>query len=134
MCKNRPRQAQRFVERQIIWHAGDELLAANDVGDIHLGVVDDVGKIVGRVAVRLDEDEVVNDLRAGSDVTHDLVVVGIAFGLSLEPQRHGAIPGRRIVRAMVAVAEGTLFGLGGVAKCLNLLGRVGISIGAAGVN
>ena len=109
-------------------------MAANDVSDIHLGVVDDVGKIVGRIAVRLDEDEVVNDLGAGGDVTHDLVVVGVAFGLSLEPQRHGAVPDRRIVGAMVAVAKGTLLGLGGVAKRLDLLRCVRIGVGAASVD
>ena len=38
------------------------------------------------------------------------------------------------VGAMVAVAKGTLLGLGGVAKGLDLLGRVGISVGAAGVD
>jgi len=35
---------------------------------------------------------------------------------------------------MVAVAKGALLVLGGVAKRLDLFGRVGISVGAAGVN
>ena len=43
--------------------AGDPLLAANDVGDAHLVVVDDDGEVVGREAVGLEDDLVVRPRR-----------------------------------------------------------------------
>ena len=48
--------SERLVQ-QVILRGGAEILrAAHDMGDAHGMVVDDVGKVVGRIAVLLDQD------------------------------------------------------------------------------
>ena len=70
MCANAGGcQPEPLVEQQVLGRGGDPLLAAHDVGDAHLVVVDDDGEVVGREAVRLEDHLVVGlrrpDLRRG---------------------------------------------------------------------
>ena len=58
-------QAERPVQQQLPRRRGDEVVAANDVGDAVGRVIDDDGELVGRRAVRLPDDEVAADLVAG---------------------------------------------------------------------
>ena len=53
--------AQRLVEQEVARRAGKPLLGTHDVADAHLVVVDHVGQMVGGEAVRLEDNEVVDD-------------------------------------------------------------------------
>ena len=50
--------AEGVVEADVDRRGRDPLLAAQDVADRHQVVVDDVGQVIGRVAVRLEQDQV----------------------------------------------------------------------------
>ena len=56
----RPRVAERFLEGDVVERVEQVLLPAEDVGDAHLGVVDDDGEVVRRHAVALADDEVLH--------------------------------------------------------------------------
>ncbi len=56
-------QAEPLVEQHVLGGRGDPLLAAHDVGDAHLVVVDDDGEVVGREAVGLEDHLVVGARR-----------------------------------------------------------------------
>ena len=47
--------AERLVEQDVLRRRGDELCTAHDVRDVHEMVIDDVGEVVGRHAVTLQE-------------------------------------------------------------------------------
>ena len=49
-------QAESFVEDDLLGGVRDVVVAAQDVGDAQEGVVDDAGEVVGRRAVGLDDD------------------------------------------------------------------------------
>ena len=102
--------------------------------DLHQHVVDDVGEVVGWVAVGFDEDEIVNDLWASGDITHHFVVIGVGFWVGFEAQWLCAVPRWWIFGAMVAVAKGAFFGLRLVAESLNFFAGIWVSVGAAGVD
>ena len=52
--------AEGLVEQDVLGGGGDPLLGADDVGDLHEVVVDDVGEVVGGEAVGLEQDLVVD--------------------------------------------------------------------------
>ncbi len=52
--------AEGLVEEDVLGGGGDPLFGADDVGDAHEVVVDDVGEVVGGEAVGLHEDLVVD--------------------------------------------------------------------------
>ena len=87
----RPAEAEGVAEQQVLRGAGHVVLAAHDVGDAHLGVVEHVREQEHRHAGRSQEHEVLDGLvleaapRRGRVSVNDVVpVVGDA-----EPQRRG---------------------------------------------
>ena len=52
--------AEGLVEQDVFGGGGDPLFGADDVGDLHEVVVDDIGEVVGGEAVGLHEDLVVD--------------------------------------------------------------------------
>jgi hypothetical protein len=54
--------AERLVEHHVLGRRREPLLGANHVGDLHQVVVDHVGQVIGRKAVRLEQNLIV-DLR-----------------------------------------------------------------------
>ena len=65
------------------------VVAADDVGDAHVVVVDDDGEHVGRVAVRAQQDEVVEILVLPDDAALHRV---LDHGLALAAARAGGSP------------------------------------------
>ena len=59
MCHLWRRVSQRFVEQQVLGYGRQPLFAADDVRDLHRRIVHDVGQVVRRQAVRLDEHLIV---------------------------------------------------------------------------
>ena len=57
--------AERLVELDVDRRGRDPLVAAHDVGDLHVVIVDHVAEVVGREAVRLEQDQVLDQLRSG---------------------------------------------------------------------
>ena len=52
--------AEGFVEEDVLGGGGDPFFGADDVGDVHEVVIDDVGEVIGGEAVGLHEDLVVD--------------------------------------------------------------------------
>ena len=78
-------QAEGFVEDDLFRRVADVVVAPEDVGDAEVGVVDDAGEVVGRRAVRLDHDLVLDRLRLDGDPAVDEVLVSDRpAGLDLE--------------------------------------------------
>jgi len=65
--------AEGVVEEDVLGGGADPLLGADDVGDVHEVVVDDVGEMVGGEAVGLHEDLVVDVVVVETDVAAELV-------------------------------------------------------------
>lgn len=115
-------------------------LAPDDVRHLHEVVVDDVGKVVGREAVRLDEDKVlfgilllvgavngIAELDAGGSIALEAHDMGLAGGG--KPDRLGRIHGparARVEGGHAGVVELALLGL-------ELLGAAEAAIGVARV-
>ena len=77
------------------------LLGADDVGDLHLGVVDHAGEVVERGAVGPDDDEVADLVGLLLDVPLDQVVDDDrAAGGNLEPQGVGPPFGLELARSL----------------------------------
>ncbi len=66
--------AERLVDLHLPRGVGQVVVAADDVGDAHVVVVDDDGEHVGRVAVRAQQHEVVELLVGEDDLALHLVV------------------------------------------------------------
>ncbi len=99
--------------------------AADDVGDLHVVVVDDDGEIVGRVAVAAEDDEVVEILVVEYDAAlHAIVDDGLALARRLEAHGEGN-SGRRFGRIAIAPrradGERALLGFGRLAHLVELL-------------
>ena len=91
--------------------AADPLLAAHDVGDAHLVVVDDDGEVVGREPVALEDDLVVGH-RGGDPAADEVVEVELDV-LGHEHAHHGRLVEARQQRpllARLAVAEPVVAG------------------------
>ena len=74
MNVQRRRPAEGLVEQVVLGCGGEVLVAAHDVGDAHQVIVDDVGEVVGRQAVCLDEHVVIQRVAVHLDVAVDDVV------------------------------------------------------------
>ena len=64
----------------MLWCGGDEFSTADDMGDAHEMVVDDVGKVVGRHAIAFDEDLIFQGVIINGDVAMDDIEVGSGAG------------------------------------------------------
>ena len=120
--------AEGFVQVEVVWHAAQKLLAAHDVRDVHVAVVDDVSEVVRGVAIALDEDEIVYDLWAGRYIAHDCIVPGVGFGIAFEAEGGSAIPRWWVLGPVVSVEEWFFGGLSGLAELLDLLWCVGVGV------
>ena len=58
MGELRDRRAHRLEQQDVLGRVGEVILAADDVADLHGGVVHGHGEVVERVAVRADDDQV----------------------------------------------------------------------------
>ena len=103
--------AKGFIESEIVRGAGEIFDAAHDEGAVHEIIIDDVGEIIGRETVFFDEDDVVLDLGAGIEVTHDFVVPSAGFWIGFEANRDAFLPLWGVLRAMIAVKIGDFFGV-----------------------
>ena len=128
MGKYRSLKPKCLVEREEIWHARDKFLPANHMRDVHLGVVNDVRKIVRWIAIGFDKDQIIDHLGARREIPHHLIVIGVAFWCRSKSQRHRTVPNWWFFRSVVAIAEGALFCLGLFAESLKLGGRVRVGI------
>ena len=68
--------AEGLIETIVLRARAQVLVAANDMGDAHQMIVDDIGEIIGRIAVGLDEDHVIELGVINGDVSVELVVEG----------------------------------------------------------
>ena len=86
--------AEGVVEQDVLGGGGDPLFGADDVGDVHEVVVDDVGEVVGGEAVGLHEDLVVDVVVVEGDVAAEFVAEGGgAFGGTLRRMAEGLAGG-----------------------------------------
>ena len=76
MDEDRLFPAKCLVKKCVFRCGGDELSAAHDVRDVHQMVVDDIGKVVGRHAVALQENLIFEFLVLYGDDTVEDVVKG----------------------------------------------------------
>ena len=67
-------RAERLVHHDLARGVGEVVVAADDVGDAHAGVVHHGGKVVGGGAIGAEDDEVVELLGVERDVAVDRVV------------------------------------------------------------
>ena len=112
------------------------VVAADDVGDAHVVVVDDDGEHVGRVAVRAQQHEIVEVLVGEHDLALHLVLDDRLAVLAALRRIAGATPGGRLGGIAVApaavVAHRLALGALLLAHLVELLGRGVAAIGAAG--
>ena len=96
----------RLVDLGLARGVGQVIVAADDVGDAHVVVVDDDGEHVGRIAVGAQEDEIVEVLVLPDDAALDLVVDDGLAGLRRLEADDRLHAGRRLRR--IAVAPGAV--------------------------
>ena len=72
--------AKAVVEKDVFRGGAGPLISADDVGDIHEMVIDDVGEVVGGKSVGLEEDLVIDIGPRMGEPTLDLVVVAALSG------------------------------------------------------
>ena len=121
-----PRPAERFVEGDLAWGRGEQVLAAQHVGDPHQRVVDRVHQRVERVTVGAHDREVGDVLGLEGDLAADQVVeddraVGDPdahdVGASLRLEGQALLGGEAAAVAVVPLD----LGAGGLAARLDLL-------------
>ena len=134
-----PDLGQRVVQGDLPRGAGQQVLAAQDVGDPHQRVVDRVDQRVERLAVAADEHEVRDVLGGEGDRPADEVVPGELGPGHPEAQRRRATLGAvrrdllgRQVAAVAVVPGGAALLAGLLAAHLELLGRAEALVGAPG--
>ena len=66
--------AERAEEQHVLRRVREMVVAARDVRDGHVDVVDDDGEVIGRIAVGAEQDEVVDQLALELHVAADEVV------------------------------------------------------------
>ena len=59
-------ECEGVVEEDLSWGGVEEVVAADDVGDVHVGVIDDDGELIGGGVVGFGDDEVA-ELLAGEE-------------------------------------------------------------------
>ncbi len=97
--------AERFVDLLLPGAIGEVIVAADDVADVHIVVVDHDGQHVGRIAVGAQQHQIVEVgvLPDDAACTWSSITVSPASG-ALEPD-HRLDPGRRVGRVAVAPAS-----------------------------
>ena len=110
MCELGDREAQRLVDVDLARGVVDVVLAAYDVGDAHVGVIDDDAEVVGRGSVGAADDEVIKLAVRNLDVAADEVVeLHGALGRVPEPYDIRLVRGvLGVIVAAVAVIAGLL--------------------------
>src|SRR5262249_19109261 len=112
------------------------LVGAQDVGDLHQVVVDDIGKMVGRVAVGLDGHKVVQFGQHKVQAAADGVVPADRLGRvgDAKTQDVRAVKRSDLLtgQAKSVVLEGAAGGLGLGAKAVQPLGRAPAAIERTG--
>ena len=90
MGHDRQVPAQRVVEDLLAAAIGQVVVAADDVGDAHVVVVDDDGEHVGGRAVRAQDDEIVEVVVGEGDAALDVVLDdGLAVERRLDADDRG---------------------------------------------
>ena len=106
MGEDRLRMAERPEQQDVLGGVGQVVLAADDVADLHRGVIDDDREVVERGAIRPDDDEVATQRRrVDLDVPPDQVVERHDAFADPEPQRE-APPLRLAGRSLVGRQPG----------------------------
>ena len=131
--------AERLVEPQVLRQRVDPLLAADHVADPHRVVVDGACEVVGRVAVGLEDDLVVDQLPLAADlaaqeVLHDAFALGRhgqADRVGLPRRRPSLGLGCRQFTAPAVVAREALLGTVLAAHLVEPLAGAEATIGAA---
>ncbi len=128
--------AERVVDLGLPRGIGEVIVAADDVGDAHVVVVDDHGEHVGRRAVGAQQHEIVEVLVLPDHAALHLVLDrGLAGERRLEPDDR-LDPGRRLRRVAVAPAPVVELGAALAARLLphllELVRRRVAAVGAAG--
>ena len=127
---------ERAVERDLARGRRQQVLAAQDVGDLHQGVVDRVDQRVERVAVGAQQREVGDVLRREGDLAADQV--GERDRLVRHPQPEHRRPADEVLELrlgqLAAVAVVPLhLGAAGLAARVDLLGRAVAVVRRAGL-
>ena len=119
---------QRLVQRDLARGGGEQVLAAQDVGDLHQRVVDRVDERVQRGAVGADDAVVRHVLRGEGQLAADQVREGDRLVGHPEADDRGAALGLVLrdllggqVAAVAVVAGGLAGGAGGLAAGVQLL-------------
>ena len=73
----------------------DPLLAAQDVTDRHQVIVDDVGEVIGRVAVRLEQDQVFQVGILEDDLARRRSTTGVSPASGMRKRIEKGIPAAR---------------------------------------
>ena len=88
MGKLRQRHAERLKEEDVLRRVGEVVLAANDVGDPHVGIVDDDGEVIERRAVGAQDHQVATQgVTVNLDPPADKVINNNNAWLNAEAQR-----------------------------------------------
>jgi hypothetical protein len=96
--------AQRLIDLHLPRRIGEMIVAANDMGDAHVVIVDHHGQHIGWVAVRAQQYEIVELLIGEGHFALHLVVddrLAFLFGAQAD---HRLDAGRRLARIAVAPA------------------------------
>ena len=134
-------RAEGLVDHDLARGIGQMVVAANDVGDLHHGVVDDGRKVIRRRAIGAEDDKVVELLGVEGHLAVDGVVdtdVAAVLG-HLDAQDVGlagldaaaCLLGIKIAAAALIALEGILALLGGLAIGVELLLGAEAGIGLA---
>ncbi len=135
MRESRGLPAHRLVDVRLPRGVGEMIVAADDLRDAHVVVVDDDGEHIGRRAVGAQQHEIVEVLVGEGDAPlHRVVDDRLALARRLEPNDR-ACAGRSLGRIAVApapvVTRRPAFRLGLLAHLLELCGRGEAAIGLA---
>ena len=88
MAVDRLRPAHRPDDRELAKGVVEMIVAADDMGDAHVVIVDHHGEHIGRAAVRAEQDEIVDLAILDRDPALDLVVDDrLALARRLQPHR-----------------------------------------------
>ena len=86
MRHHRDSPAERLIDLHLPRRVGEMIVAANDMGDAHVVIVDDDGEHIGRRAVGAQQNKIVEILVGpGDPPLHFIVENGFALLRGLEP-------------------------------------------------
>ncbi len=136
MRHDRRLPTERLIDLQLTRGVGQMVVAANDLRDAHVVIVDDDGEHIGRRSIRAQKDKIVEVLVGEGDAAL-YFVVDDSLALLLGAQTYDRLDaGRRLGRIAVApapvVAHRPTLGAGPLAHFAQLVGAGVTAIGAAG--